>query len=146
MEKLRIFTMMLALFMLSFIPLSSAQESARAEVKRTSFPSDLISTKKQLETCVISAKPGANSFDRCGDLSSTAVSSQGVQVVVTGGRDTHCTSVSLANGDSVNSCLANGISVVQVCRQKTGKSGEQHLANKTEFKCEDFINSEKKIQ
>lgn len=150
MGKLRIYTMMLGLCMLGFVPLSSAQVSApvsvKSEVKHSFSPADLISTKKQLAACVVSANPGASSFKRCGDLRSTAISSQGIQVALTGGRDTHCTSVTLANGDSVNSCLTNGISVVQVCKQQTGNSGGQHLASKTESKCEDFVNGEKQIQ
>lgn len=147
MEKLRIFTMILILCVLGGFTSSSAQESVRAEVKRSSLPADLTATKKQLETCVVSTKPGANSFERCGDLSSTAVSSQGVQVVLTGGKGNYCTSVSLDNGDSISSCLVNGISVVQVCRQKTEKSAKQSSTiKKTEFKCEEFFNGEKQVQ
>lgn len=125
---------------------SSAQESVKAEAKRSSLPADLVLAKKQLETCVVSAKPGANSYERCGDLSSTAVSSQGVQVVLTGGKGNHCTSVSLDNGDSISSCLANGVSVVQVCRKKTEESAGQSTINKPEFKCEEFFNGKKQVQ
>lgn len=142
---------------LSVFTQASAQKVEKTPQANQQTPVSQVSTNaNQALACSVSSLSDARSHKRCGDLSSTSVTSLGVHVEVTGGPALNCTSMSLANGDSINSCLTNGISVVQICKQeaiaapekmqRTSDAAKQNVENKTAFQCEVFLNGEKQIQ
>lgn len=136
------------LLALGAVPLGYAQETKPKHMQQNqSRVGQVGHSDNQIQTqaCSLPNRSDASAYQRCGELSLTKVASQGISVVLSGGSNNNCTSVSLPNGGSVNSCLSNGISAVQICKRVTSglREGSKQNMNIPAFQCEDFINGEK---
>ncbi len=148
--------MCVLVFVLSVFTQISAQDLDKTTSVHQQSSASLVTTKDDLiNACSVSSQQSAPPYQRCGDLSNTSITSRGIHVEVTGGQGRQCTTVSLVGGDSISTCLSNGVSVVQICRQedavmrgqarRVNKSTKQNEVKKAAFKCENFINGEKGV-